>query len=274
MRFRKIFVSSAQRTHGTPTNFKIDLAEDQDCTGECYVACRNISMPNVFFSVLAGVNSKLHYFESDTGGSSQNVTIEVPEGQYTNSQLAAQLQTLMNAAAISGRTYSVPYNPVTQRITFLCTGGNFSIYDDATLKKLGKRDPSSGFFNFTNITPNPQSLQQLLNLPPETTPSNTLQTGVVAVARILEAYIRSPTLGDGTLDSGGKRDSLARVIIDKDFGEIVTSRGGTEVADYMNVSNRVLRHLEFTVTDQYGNLLNLHGIDWSMELAFNFGPLE
>ena len=165
-KFRKIFISSSHRSHGTPTNFRIDLKEDQETGPECHASVRNVCLPNIFFSIMAGVNNKLYVYEQhspQTG--SQNITIEVPEGHYTNTQLANKLKLLLDAATLSGRTWSVDYNAITQRMTFLCNGGTFQIYDDATLKKLGRRNANNGFFDFTDLIPNPQSLQQILNLP-------------------------------------------------------------------------------------------------------------
>ena len=123
--------------------------------------------------------------------------------------------------------------------------------------------------------PAPKSLQNVLNIPPYVAPNNTWTSGIVVVARVLEAFIRSPNLAEGTQDSNGMTNALARIVIDKEFGEVVTSVGNsTEVADQMDVSNRTLRALSFQLTDAYGVLLNMHNIDWSFELAFTFGPIE
>ena len=117
------------------------------------------------------------------------------------------------------------------------------------------------------------SLQEILNIPPYAAPSNQWGSGIVAISRVLEAFVRSPTLGEGTQDSNGMTNALARIVIDKPFGEIVTTGASTEIADMMNVSGRTLRSLTFQLTDHYGNELNMHNINWSFELAFHYGPI-
>ena len=93
------------------------------------------------------VNNRLYLYQEHTTQSlSTNNVVILPEGNYTNSSLASQLQTSMNAVALGSRTYSVSYNAITQKITILCNGGNFSIYDNSTLRNLGMLN-SSGFFD-------------------------------------------------------------------------------------------------------------------------------
>ena len=94
------------------------------------------------------------------------------------------------------------------------------------------------------------------------------------VSRVLECFLRSPLAG-ASLDSNGRSDTLSRLCLDKDFGEVVTNTGDALLpSDYIDVSNRVLRTLSFQLTDASGNILSLHGIDFSFELAIQFGPIE
>ena len=77
-----------------------------------------------------------------------------------------------------------------------------------------------------------------------------------------------------TMDSNGRQDVLNRILIDKDFGYVVTTDSNIETSDLMDVSGKTLRSVDFVLTDGHGNVLDLHGIDFSFCLNFVFGDLE
>ena len=278
-RFRKIYINSSHRTSGTSTRFHYELAQDQECGEDCNVSVTSVSLPNAFFSVQSNVNDKLYIYERSTvtESSSQNRVLIFTAGNYSTTSLNSTLQSLLNGLALGSATYACSYNSVTQRITITQnSGGGFVIYDDATLKTMGRKNPaSSGFYGTMSIIANPQSLQQTLNLPTASEPNVTFVTGVITMARLLEAYLRSPNLTNfGTLDPNGRQDVLKRIVLDKDFGYVVTTDSNIESSDQMNCSGRTLRALDFLLTDGHGNQLDLHGIDWSFCLNFQWGALE
>ena len=212
MKFRKVFINSSHRRHGgRPSNFTIELAIDAECPGEAYCSVRNVSLPNVFYSLMNS-NNRLYFWQQHetTASLSVNTIITIPEGNYSNSSLTSALQTALNANALGSRTYSCSYNAVSQKITVLCNGGSFSIYDDNTLKNLGLKNPANGgFFDGQSIVQNPRSLQQILNIPPYAAENNQWQSGIVAVNKCLEAFVRSPNLANGTLDSNGMTNTFS-----------------------------------------------------------------
>ena len=135
-RFRKIYVSSSHRTSGTSTNFRYELAQDQECPSECHVAVTSISLPNAFYSIQQGVNDKLYIYEkhATVESSSQNRIITLTSGQYTSTALNAAIQQGLNTNALGSAAYSCNYNAVTQKISISQnSGGGFTVYDDTTL---------------------------------------------------------------------------------------------------------------------------------------------
>ena len=69
-------------------------------------------------------------------------------------------------------------------------------------------------------------------------------------------------------------DVLKRILIDKDFGNVVTSGSNVETSDLMDCSGKTLRSIDFLLTDAHGNQLDLGNIDWSFSLNFVYGQLE
>ena len=278
-RYRKIYINSSHRVSGTSTRFRYELQQDQDCGPEAHVAITSVSLPNAFFSVQTNVNDKLYIYEkhSSVESSSQNRIITIPSGQYSSTSLNTAVQLGLNANPLGSAAYACNYNAITQRITITqSSGGGFTIFDDNTLKTLGRKDPqANGFYGTLPKITNPQSLQQVMNLPAATTPNVTFLSGIITMARVLEAYLRSPNLTNfGTLDPNGRSDVLKRVLLDKDFGYVITTDSNIESSDLMDVSGKTLRTLDFLLTDSHGNQLDLHGLDFSFCLNFIYGPIE
>ena len=143
-RFRKVYVNSSHRTSGTPTNFHFQFPLDVDCSGlsgKCSLAVTSVSLPNVFFGIQTGVNDKLYIYQKHptTESSSTNSILTIAAGSYTATTLNTAILNALTAAALSSASYSCNYNSVTQKITITqSNGGGFTIYDDTTLKTLGK----------------------------------------------------------------------------------------------------------------------------------------
>jgi len=81
-------------------------------------------------------------------------------------------------------------------------------------------------------------------------------------------YIVSPQLGTfGNIGPQGERDVLKKVIVSANANEILIDQWGN-MDDYVNVSKLRLRSLNFRLTDVYGNVIDLHGQNWSFTLLF------
>ena len=282
-RFRKIYVNSAFRTSGTSTGFHYELPQDQDCGGgsgdvKCHMAITSVSIPNAFFSVMTGVNDKLYIYERNptTESLSQNRIVVIASGNYSSTSLNSAILSGLNAAALGPAQYGSTYNSVTQRIQVTQTnGGGFVIYDDLTLKRLGRKDPNAqGLYGSLPTIANPQSLQQTLNIPPAVPPDVVWISGVITLARVTEVFLRSPNLTNmSTMDSLGRQDTIKRICLDKEFGFQCVTDSNIETSDLMEVRG-TLRALDFILTDSHANQLNLHGLDFSFCMNFVYGEID
>ena len=77
-----------------------------------------------------------------------------------------------------------------------------------------------------------------------------------------------------TLDANGKSDVIKRILIDRDFGLVVTTDSNIETSDLMDVSGKTIRAFDIQLTDVSGNILDMHSVDFSFALNFVWGPLE
>jgi len=220
-------------------------------------------------------NNKLYIYQrASVESSSTNSIIEITPGNYSASALNAALQTKLQAAALGSASYACNYNSTSQRLTITQTNGSgFLIYDDQTLKTLGRKSPlSNGLYGTLPTIPNPQSLQQVLNIPQSSNPDVIFTSGVIILARVIECYLRSPDLTSmDTMDSNGRYDVLRRIPLTADFGNLVVGSDTLNQCDYFDVSERCFSRLSFQLTDSHGNVLDLHNHDFSFALCFLWG---
>jgi len=265
-KIRKVYVCSSHRVAGSPNNFQMELARDIEMVGEkCHMAVTSTSIPHVFYGIQEGVNNKFYMREF-----SFNRTLEIESGNYTASSLANKLSQKLNATAGTGVTYTVSYSATTMKITIVQSGGQgFRVYTDTEIKqgRLGELPVA-----------NPASLNTILNINDQVFSGYfaSWTSGVISLARVTELYIRSPELAKGysTLDSNGRGDVLRKVHVDADFGFVLTTGHSFETADLHDVSGSTIHSFSIQLTDSYGNLIEMGGMDWSFTLSFVYGDLE
>ena len=276
--FRKVYISSSHRVSGTSSSFTYEIKDTVTCPHRCHVAVCSVSVPNVMQTVQSNVNSKVYlYLRHSTESLSQNVVLDIPAGAYTNATLAVALQSALNAVALSGVTISVNYSSITLKMTITESGGSgFLIYSDHTLQTLGRKNPASnGLYNGTGVVANPQSLQNILNVPNPGEPSPVATVGPIILNRIHELYLRSPNLGNfKTLCPVGRRDVCKKIPVNVDHSFVITTPDEFTEADLIDVSGRSIKNLEFSLTDVYGNVVNIFDLPISFTLAFVFADVE
>ena len=85
-------------------------------------------------------------------------------------------------------------------------------------------------------------------------------------------FIKSANLGTfNTLGSFGERTVIKKVPVTAPQGEMILddTRSGN---DMLSCEKQTLKRLEFTITDEFGNVLNLNEHDVSFSLIFSIIP--
>lgn len=100
------------------SNFTVNLGSNTNIQ-----KCKNmwvhmVSLPNVFYNVYSGVNDLVVAYND---GSDHIVVVTVPPGQYTTTQLMAELKTLIDAVITPG-TVTFTQDPITSLISYTTTG--------------------------------------------------------------------------------------------------------------------------------------------------------
>ena len=88
---RKIYVDSAQRISGTPSNFKVSLVRDVALPKRCTASVSDVSIPHTWQNVDEHAN-RLYWDEYSLGGFLRFNIASLRPKNYTGSTLAASME--------------------------------------------------------------------------------------------------------------------------------------------------------------------------------------
>ena len=82
--------------------------------------------------------------------------------------------------------------------------------------------------------------------------------------------INSPDLTDHHYNCPASYSSsiIKKVLVDSQLGGIINDNSTPLHSDYIDVSNKKLKRIQFRITDDKGNTLNLYGIPVQLSLVF------
>lgn len=103
----------------SPNNFTYLIPTFTDKVRSVYIESAQIY--NSQYTITADVNDELFYSINGSG----NQIVQIPQGYYSAIDLAAAVQTLMNANPVTNETYTVTYNSLTNRFKIVCSNSNF-----------------------------------------------------------------------------------------------------------------------------------------------------
>ena len=272
----KVYVDSRHRISGTTEDFVWQIPETVDIgDSEMYIDC--VLIPNTFFSVLAGFNDLIHFFDEPVAvaGGAPTITPRrtiLPQGQYNGISLALAVQTAMQSVSGYNTQLTVTYDPAHAKLKVALSAPNDSqvrIFADGTfetwntLQTIIPVDPLDtksagkvcGFLGSTTLV--------------ASTTADVLGDSVVDVQRHHCCYIHSDLPDPGSSwGCRGQSDVIRRVVIDAPQNSLAIDRHTTSW-DVVEVSARSLRAMSFRLADDNGDTVNLQGHHWSFSLVFH-----
>jgi hypothetical protein len=117
-------ISNKERNRGTPYSFNVSFGNDTRLDRITEAHLISASIPNVFPNVSTAKGNST--FQA-TGTIAGAISFVVPDGQYTTTQLMAQLKVQIDLA-IAPSTVAIVQDAVTNKITFTVTGAETIIY--------------------------------------------------------------------------------------------------------------------------------------------------
>lgn len=216
-------------TNNYDTKFELNIPRLETVDGYS-VSVHKVEFPNTVYPVNE-FNQNFFFFETLGGG---DISIVIPEGVYTGTNMATTLATLMTAASNNAITYTGTYDSVTTKtITIAASGGNtwaYEIGQNAIYEQIG--------FSLNNITEvNSKTSDYPVRL------DGSRYVDVVS------------NLSTNNYSFGASTNVLVRIPLSVSFGSIVFYE--PNVDDEIFVSHNQMDEIRIALRDEQGNLFKL-----------------
>ena len=275
---RVIRVDSRYRSRGTPTDFAVQLPRTVEFPPEtmCYVSA--VSLPHAFFNVDALLSDQLYVIETRSGGQVRCRTIQLDAGNYTSITLPTTLTEKLNAGkSFPTMAYSCTYVGARGSLLIQLAAISGQTPDPTARFQLPSEDELlSPVWRSTNwvgnadpIDPsNLDTIADLLRLPGVSTPTTSLETGLLNISPTDTLYLHSNLADFGcSIGPRGESDQIQRIPVETSYGFVLhfISNG----ADSESFPVRGSYHeLSFRLCNVRGRTIDLHGGFMSVELTF------
>ena len=115
-----LVINSKDKQSGTNGRFTVQF-NDSSCQQVQKVLVKEIFVPNLFYNISNEVGRKNNTLTFSQNGLA-NITVTVPEGQYTVDNLITTLKGLIDGVLIDGVIVTITKNNITFKLTFTFTG--------------------------------------------------------------------------------------------------------------------------------------------------------
>jgi hypothetical protein len=203
-----------------------------------HLSLQSCSIPFSFYNV-DYFNNTLIY--NVNGGS--DITIEIPQGNYSTTSLRNYLLTVMTG-------FSITYSSLNNTFTFTHSTSNFQFKNSSTCMEI------LGFDDTDNY---PSSAQTLTSV------------NSINLFTIRNIYITSNNLSLNNINNSTPNlcNILASIPLTSGANSVITYTNTNNVKTVVNdVKNFTL--LQIALTDQDGDILDLNGCHWSMTLQIDY----
>ena len=276
--YKKIFVDSKYRLPQSvsSSDFSIELNENIEIPEGTRLHITDISIPATFKTTEVGFYEYLYVMIFDNSDVFvKNFRIYLGNKIYFSEQLTFDIHAGLNSNTEdlnTGGIFNYAYSSPTRTV-------EFSIKDGLNYKiKIPTDDELSNYVGNTwNTTQanydsnNPLSINYLLS---NYVPSNPLTVWTSSYLNLVPfryVFISSPSLSDYKYSAPTSYSSsiIKKVLVNSQLGGIINDPGSSLSEDYIDVSNRTLKRLDFKITDERGVVMNLYNIPCQFALLLS-----
>ena len=268
---KKIYCDTKFRRNDSKStsDFKIDLPQTLKLPENCVCYSDDVSIPRTFYTVETGVNDTLYVRLSDP-------TFVLPEYLYTDhiitlnsknyngAQFAAELQAKLQ---VINSSFTCLYDSQSMTISISLANLDVIILTDAELKgELTILNWGGTAYNQNNLSSANELISNFQSVVGNTASPAQYHLNLTSIRNI---YIRSPNISSfNTIGCNGESSIIKKVPINAGSGEMITSFI-TSSTDFIPCNNLTLRTIEIQLQDVNGNLINLHGSNWSFSILLD-----
>ena len=274
LKFKKVYIDSSYKVNGTSSEFMIDLPETVQLEDNMLCQIHEVSIPHSWYSI-NNTNNNLYFrhqvLPPAIPSGAVYRKIPIPEGNYTASELTTELETQLNNyfdTVDRPNTYTVRYNATTNKIRIavnyseviflVLTDGEVapfvgSFLDDVDVNNLNSINRVMG-----NTTPAPDAYT---NLAPYI-------TNFIDLVPFKSLYLHCNEISNfNQLTVAGNSSIIKKINVTVPYLGIINDNELSNF-DYIDVSGKMLRGLNFRISDNLNQTVNLNNVDVSFTLTF------
>ena len=267
--YKKIFVDSKYRLpqSNSSSDFSIELNENVELPEGTRLDITDISIPAAFKTTEVNFYEYIYVMIFDNSDVFvKNFRIYLGNRIYFAEQLTFDIHAGLNSNTedlSAGGIFNYAYSSATRTV-------EYSIKDGLNYKvKIPTDDELSNYVNGTwNTTQanydsnNPLSINYLLSNYVPSNPLTVWNSSYLNLVPFRYIFISSSTLSDYKYSAPTTYSSsiIKKVLVNSQLGGIINDAGSSLSEDYIDVSNRTLKRLDFKITDERGTVMNLYNI--------------
>ena len=270
---KKIYIDSKFKTLDSfsNTNFKYQLPRNVTLPSNCTFYIDDVSIPHSWWTIEAGVNDRLFVQWYALGppvpgffSSSVDTALQIPAGNYNGTTLASTLQDLLLNTLLWLEPQITCRYSVTQNNISIKTN-SFGAFFFPTDFIIRTSDQWIAFREFAAA-----SCNDVIGNTEAPIPAAISQvTNNLNLTNFRNIFISSTTLGCfNSIGPNGESNIIKKVPVNADWGSTIVDVFTTE-NDFISCDKQTLNLLEFTIHDEKGNFLPLHGGHVSFSIVFN-----
>ena len=274
LQFKKVYIDSYYRASGTSSDFTIDLPETVQLEDSMLCQTHDVSIPHSWYSINETNNNLYFRHQVIPPAVPNGITyrkIKIPEGNYTASDLAKTIEVALNLRVDTGdrpNTYSIHYNSSTNKFTI---SSNYATVIFVVLTD-GEVAPVANVFSDPVDVSNLNSINRVMG---NTTPAGDAYTNVapytsnfIDLVPFKNLYLHCNEISNfNQLTAAGNSSIVKKIPVNVPYLSIINDNELSSV-DYIDVSNKMLRRLNFRLTNHFNQVVNLNDVDVSFTLTF------
>ncbi len=261
MDIKKVYIDTRFKTADSKSSsdFYVELPRALNIPDKCVCYIDDIVIPVSWTSIDARNQMLYLGIKIDDVVSTETITFDT--GNYTGVTFASAFESKVNAALLAYQlSLTVSYDIMNNKLEMVLSDDRSMVIGDAEIVILSDAEIDIA---------NPKTLNGVLML---STTANLL-TGI-AFSTYLDLhttrnlYLTSSSLGSyNTVSNFGYDTIIKKIPVRFNYNEMLFDNSESGY-DYLDVSKRSLRRIDFRLQDSFSNIINLNGNHWSFSLIF------
>lgn len=263
-----IEVNSSQRTQGSIEDFIYNVVHqikyNQSGKKSYFMRIENVMIPKTFYDI-DSTNNTFQVLEEDGLGGYDTITITIPEGNYTITELLTQLEGDLDTNTLNTNAYTLSYDDITNLISIEYSGATST---DVIIDTIANGSTLNDLLGFGKDTTERQSINgTVLTDTQLTLTSGNPQSPSYVVDLDTKSYvlIELDLTSDNYYDKENQKHIGAMVpfSVDRNEKQYFSNHNG----NFLKLNSKApFSVFKIRLLDEFGNLVDLNGVNWSMEL--------